>query len=235
MCESTMFCGLNHYPLGDADLSTQGNELIISNLTSCKDGVMISAPNVSNFVASFNPVEITENVSIVNTSFEKDGFNRLKTTGQVCVYFDSESGHAAIAVNSRLMPSTFSFIGEYQGQEVFRTEFDNTNPPPFVNWWQIALAVAGLILENIDYKKIVEKDGDGNVIKETTQWSIGSGGVVNPGGSGGGTPVEIDHCYVEAIETFSPPKPPVLGSVLEELQLTAQGVGQIVMTNETYS
>jgi hypothetical protein len=92
-----------------------------------------------------------------------------------------------------------------------------------------------LILENIDYKKIVEKDGDGNVIKETTQWSIGSGGVVNPGGSGGGTPVEIDHCYVEAIETFSPPKPAVLGSVLEELQLTAQGVGQIVMTNETYS
>jgi hypothetical protein len=171
----------------------------------------------------------------VNTSFEKDGFNRLKTTGQVCVYFDSESGRAAIAVNSRLMPSTFSFIGEYQGQEVFRTEFDNTNPPPFVNWWQIALAVAGLILENIDYKKIVEKDGDGNVIKETTQWSIGSGGVVNPGGSGGGTPVEIDHCYVEAIETFSPPKPAVLGSVLEELQLTAQGVGQIVMTNETYS
>jgi hypothetical protein len=61
------------------------------------------------------------------------------------------------------------------------------------------------------------------------------GGVVNPGGSGGGTPVEIDHCYVEAIETFSPPKPAVLGSVLEELQLTAQGVGQIVMTNETYS
>jgi hypothetical protein len=34
---------------------------------------------------------------------------------------------------------------------------------------------------------------------------------------------------------FSPPKPAVLGSVLEELQLTAQGVGQIVMTNETYS
>ena len=30
-------------------------------------------------------------------------------------------------------------------------------------------------------------------------------------------------------------KPAVLGSVLEELQLTAQGVGQIVMTNETYS
>jgi len=29
--------------------------------------------------------------------------------------------------------------------------------------------------------------------------------------------------------------PAVLGSVLEELQLTAQGVGQIVMTNETYS
>ena len=34
---------------------------------------------------------------------------------------------------------------------------------------------------------------------------------------------------------FEDVQPAVLGSVLEELQLTAQGVGQIVMTNETYS
>lgn len=232
MSNFVAFKGLKHYPIGNTNLQLEGANLKVSNLQNCSDGLMVYAPGISHWEASFNNIEIVDGISLTSTMLAKDGYGRIKVIGQQAIYFDPASGKATIAYNSKLLAPTFSFIGEYQGQEVFNVEYENPNCDPNTNWIAIALAVAALIISAVDYKKEVTRDAEGKITKTVTTQSFGGAGIINPGGGVGD--IEIDHAYIRSEMNYADPLPAIMENKLDNIQLAACGIDQLIVTDEIY-
>ena len=228
------FKGLKHYPIGNTNLQMEGENLNISNFQNCSDGLMVYAPEISDWKATTNDIEIVDGVSLTSTMLAKDGYGRIKVIGQQAIYFDPETGQAKIAYNSKLLAPTFSFIGEFQGEEVFNVEFENPNCDPNTNWILVAVAVGALIVSAFDYKKVTTVE-NGEVTKTETTVSFGGAGIVNPGGGGGGGEHEIDHAYIRSEMNYPDGLPLIKENKLDNIQLAACGIDQLTLTDEKYS
>jgi hypothetical protein len=235
MCESLNFKGLEHFSMGNATLQLDQGKLLINNLIDPFDGVLIKTSGFNQWVLNFNPISITPNVNIENSIFTKDGYNRIKAYGQIAAFYDLNLNSPVISVNSKLLPNTFEFVGELNGEIVFTTVFDNSNPPSNVNWIIVAIAIATLVVTAVDYKHIIKKNAQGKVIEETTEWSFGAAGIVTPMGTGGGNQHEIDHCYIRATKIYNPSLPNILENAIENIQLSLNGLSEIELVNEIYS
>ncbi len=226
------FKGLKHYPIGDTNLQIEGENLNISNFQNRSDGLMVYAPKISNWKATTNDIEIVEGVSLTSSMLAKDGYGRIKVIGQQAIYFDPESGQAKIAYNSKLLAPTFSFVGEYQGEEVFNVQFENPNCDPNTNW--LPIAIGALIISAFDYKRVTTVE-NGVVTKIETTVSFGGAGMVNPGGGGGGGKHEIDHAYIRSEMNYPDGLPLIKENKLDNIQLAACGIDQLIVTDEIYS
>jgi hypothetical protein len=212
----------------------EGENLNVSNFQNCSDGLMVYAPGISDWKATTNNIEIVNGVSLTSTMLAKDGYGRIKVIGQQAIYFDPETGESKIAYNSKLLAPTFSFVGEYQGEEVFNVEFNNPNCDPNTNWILIAVAVGALIVSAFDYSKEVTVE-NGKVTKTVTKTSFGGAGIINPGSGSGGVEHEIDHAYIRSEMIYPDGLPLIKENKLDNIQLAACGIDQLILTDEVYS
>lgn len=133
------------------------------------------------------------------------------------------------------------------GKVVYVQNILNIPCDPFCNWLPVAifvLAVASVIVANIDYKKEVVKkyDKDGNVIgtEEKIIKSFGGGSVITPSKSIIATstpeildtPIEIDNLYVLSSRIYPEEIPSNLSGNIEEVILTSNTQKDIIIFKE---
>lgn len=145
----TNYKGLQHYPLGNAILENIGENLSVSNMSSCGDGFLVRTPNIADWEVKINPFELAPGQAISYCLIGKDGFNRLETIGQASLFIN-ENGQGSIAVNSKLMASKIKLTAKLNGQTSYVSIFNNPScncsefKDTHENWILIALAIATL-------------------------------------------------------------------------------------------
>lgn len=234
----TNFKGLQHYPLGNAILENIGENLSVSNMSSCGDGFLVRTPNITDWEVKINPFELTPGQAISYCLIGKDGFNRLETIGQASLFIN-ENGQGSIAVNSKIMASKIKLTAKIDGQTSFVSIFDNPScncseiRNTHENWIPLALAVATLVVAACDYKKETKKDANGKVIEETTTISFGGAGRAayqDPIGN----VFEADHLYIESTFKYEPAIQATYEQNPSELQMMFCNIPQITLTDEIY-
>lgn len=231
------FKGLEHFPLGNATLEQDGENLIVGNMSSCGDGFSVKTSDVDDWEVKVSPIELGTGQAISYCLIGKDGYNRLETIGQTSI-FVNEEGQTAIAINSKLMASKIKLIGKLNGETTFTGVYDNPScncdefQDTHENWILIAVAIGALIISAFDYKKTTETDGDGNVTKETTEKSVGGASINFQDRDG--NEFEADHLHIESTFQFDPAIPPKYGQNPSEIQFMVCNVDQITLTDEVY-
>lgn len=229
--------GLKHFPLGKAKLELNNDNLILTTDNETGDGFSVDIAERSNWELSFESIELMGGQSINTTLLGLDGSKRIKTIGQTSVFVD-ENGRGKFAVNSKLMGKTIKMTAIKGGVVVHEEEYANPswcpNDPTNTseNWIWIAVAVAVVILDHVDYSEIVERDGDGKIIKTTTKKSFGTGGIACQGRTG--EEFIADYIYVESSFNYEPHLKPIFENKPSQIQLMCSNVDKMIITNEKY-
>ncbi len=234
----TNYKGLQHFPLGNAILENVGENLLVSNMSSCGDGFSVKTPNIADWEVSISPFQLATGQGISYSLIGKDGFSRLETIGQASIFINA-NGQGAIAVNSKLMASKIKLTAKLNGQTSFTSVFDNPScncseiRNTHENWLPVAIAIATLVVAAVDYKKETKKDANGKVIEETTTVSFGGAGRAayqDPLGN----EFEADHIFIESTFRFDPSIEAVFEQHPNEVQLMFCNIAQVTLTNEIY-
>jgi len=234
----TNFKGLQHFPLGNAILEENGENLTVSNMSSCGDGFSVRTTDIDDWEVKITPIELGSGQAISYSLIGKDGYNRLETIGQTSV-FVNEEGQTVIAVNSKLMANKIKLTGKLNGQTTFTGIYDNPScncddvHDTHENWIPLVIAAAAVIVAAFDYKKETVRDGAGNIISETTTKSFGGAGSINFQDRDGNE-FEADHLFMESTFQFEPAIPSKYGQNPSEIQFMFCNINQITLTDEIY-
>ncbi len=229
--------GFAHFPIGNAQLTLNAtNELVVSNLISCGDGVLIRTP-VPEWHLEYLPITYNNSGTMSGTYFGKDGFNRIKAVGQIAYYFDPLLQKGAVAINSRMLGKRIRIIGMNGSIETYNYEFDNPTcdcPETEENWVMVVVGVILLIGSLVSYKRVIEKDGDGKVVSDTTTYDFGSGGsgaiaVQGPDG----VQFDADKLYVVSSNQYEPAIDEIYINEMDSVQVSVCNIPQLTITNET--
>ena len=230
--------GLKHYPLGDATLELNGDNLVLNANSDIGDGLTVDIAEYSDWELKFDNHELSNNQSINTSLIGVDGFNRIKTIGQTSIFINQE-GRGSLAVNSKLMGKTIKMIAVKNGEIVFQEEYDNPsycqNDPidSAENWIYIAIAIATLIVTAVDYKVEKTYDANGNLTQTKTTKSFGIAGIAFQGRCG--DEFNADHIYVESSFNYNPSLNPIFVNTPNQVQFMCNGINEIVIHDEVYS
>ena len=231
--------GFEHFPIGNANLTiNSANQLVVSNLINCGDGVLIRTQNTPEWHLEYLPITYNNTGTMTVTYFGKDGFGRIKAIGQLANYYDTILQKGAVAVNSKMMGKKIRIIGMNAGSEVYNYEFDNPSfecPDTEENWIIIVIAVVLVIGSLVSYKKVTEKDGEGKVIKETTTIDVGRGGSAISYQGPNGVQFDADKLYVISSFEYEPAIDDVYANEIESVQIMACNISEMTITDETTS
>jgi len=233
MANFVEFNGLKHYRLGDAELSTQNDNLVVSNIGSSGfDGVSIDTEFNGNWHAQFQTIELGQDKNSYIRLNGRDSLGRTKTKSELVLYYDEDSEKVGIAVNSRLLPDEFKVIGWENGEVVYEQTFQNTDNDPSVNYRLIALLL--YVLEHISfsytYKKITDPDGRVTTEETTTvDWNAGIAVDVD------GNEVTVDALGIQSARTYPDGTPDQVFSPVTLVEVRGRNTNSITIENEDYS
>lgn len=213
------------------------NHLVVSNLLNCGDGVLIRTPDIPEWHLENLPLTYDNTGTMSVTYFGKDGFGRIKAVGQLAYYYDTILQKGTVAVNSKMMGKKIRIIGMNGGVETYNYEFDNPScdcPDTEENWIVIVVGVILLIGSLVSYKKVIEKDGEGKVVSETTTYDFGSGGgnaiaIQGPNG----VQFDADKLYVTSSFDYEPAIAPVYANEMDSVQIMVCNIPEITITDES--
>lgn len=230
-----IYKNLEHFPLGNTNLNVINNDLIISNINQVGEGVIINNANINDWEVEFNPINIENGKSITLSLFGKDSFNRIKVIGESSVA--NIDGNGSFCVNSKLMGPTIYCIAKNGNQIVHQFNFPN---PAFMgpinneqNYIQVIIATVLILLQFIDYKRVITKDSTGKVISDVTTYSFGSSTSI-PYKDPNGNLFIADHIYISSELNYGTGLNPNYFCENSSLQIGSGGISQLIIKNETY-
>lgn len=231
--EPVNFKGLNHYPLGNAELSTQNNNLVVSNIGSSGfDGVSIDTEFNENWHAKFQPIQLGQDKNSYIRLNGRDSLGRPKTKSELVLYYDEDSNKVGIAVNSRLLPEEYKVIGWENGEVVYEPTFQNTGNDPSVNYLIRGLLLYIMYNKSFKYKynKITLPDGSTKTIETTIiDWNTSVAVDVD------GNEVTVDALGIQSDRIYPDGTPDQIFSPVTLLEVRGRNTNSITIENEDYS
>jgi hypothetical protein len=247
--ESTNFCELKHYPLGNANIALKENgNLGISNLVTPLDGIVIRTNGACNWVLTMNPVQIEQGDVFGVTYNLTDNLDRVKTVAQWALRQSPDGEYVYLVVNSRLEGDIITVKGTKGGEEVFTREY-NKNDNPDNSWIHVLVflvTAAAVILDRVNYEKTtkITTHPDGTQTKvETTKKCIGNGGQAQAKPVVELSPTdpvtedniyEIDHIYISSSRSYPAQFSDELDGKISEVVFTAKTQKSLEINNEEY-
>lgn len=227
--------GFEHFPIGNAQLTVNAtDELVVSNLISCGDGVLIRT-QVPEWHLEYLPITYNNNGTMSVTYFGKDGFGRIKAVGQLAYYFDNVLQKGAVAINSRMMGKKIRIIGMNGSVETYNYEFDNPTcdcPETEENWIIVVVGVIMLIGSLVSYKKVIDKDGEGKVVSETTTYDFGNGGRSIAYQGPNDVQFDADKLFVISTNEYDPAIDDIYSNEMDSVQISVCNIPQFTISNE---
>lgn len=225
---------LNVYSKGNTTLVKNGDTIVASQLLTPTDGVIIETDGASNFDLSIAPVNI-ENQFVFGTTLNiQDEYERWKSVAQWSYCYDPAAGNGRLVFNSHLEGEEILLQVFKDGKEVYQETIVNEPIGEDKNWILVAIAVAALILSNIDYKKTVEtktgSDGKTTTTTTTTK-SVGGGGTIQPTSSE--ESFEFDHLYITSSITYNADLYPKLDGSIKQAIFTGN-FGEVNLNSIQY-
>ncbi len=241
----SQFKGLQHFPIGPVILTTfpDPERLEVSGFSNSSfDGVSINTNGASEWEAKFAPIQMTPGTGMTATYNIRDNAGRNKTVAQTAISIDPVTGNGILSVNSKLICKNFRLVGTLNGKEVFSRDYVKPEDTS-CNWLAVAAFIVSAVVaayNAFDYKKVVERDGAGNVTKTTTTTSFGGAGMVVPGDGTGhgyeGQQYQVDHLYIVSTADFGTEgEPNDLQGDISHVQLTGYGMPRLTLLDETYT
>lgn len=224
------FKGLKHYPIGNAQLQVENDKLTVSGMSECSDGVMVSTSGtkISKIVSRFQNLQVDQNKRLSITFNGLDGKNRYKTLEQAITYFDQDKGEIAYGWNSRLLPDTFTLVGEKDGNEKFRKQY-NKQDFPYTNILPL-LYFVNKAMNCYSYHSDTDKNGNTTT---STDWDCGES-IVKPVDDGG-SEYNVDRFYLEVVREHPDDTPSYVYAGLNNIQVQGCGFQELVITDYKFS
>jgi len=246
------FKGIMHYPKGNANLSVEGETLVVSNMAEPMNGLIIRTNCATNWQMNFEPVDVSD--KIIGATFNiLDKLDRVKSVAQWALKTSPCGRYVYLYINSKLEGDTIEVVGMKDCIEVFRRVYDNHNCKD-CNWWVVAVAAAIYIINKIDYETEtyteVITNPDGTITKkETTRTKKSFGSSSNAGTAQiqavkSPSPInpdledevyDIDLLNVISSQCYSEEVSNELSGNICEVIITAQTNNNIVIIDEQYN
>lgn len=249
MEEVISFKGFKNYPKGNANIALSNNSLVLSDMSTTRDGLVVETNGVPSFEITFRPHTVKSGEVFGSTFNIIDGLKRIKTIGQWALTENADGEYAYLVVNSRLEGGNIQVIGKKNGEIVYTKNITNTqnvNEP--YNNFIVILAVAVIAVTYVVVKstckkeKHVKKDKDGNTteVEEKITKSIGlnckiapiveSVATINP--TLENTLIEIDEVIISSSRTYPGEIPSELDGEIAEVIFNTNAFEDMIIVDE---
>ena len=225
---STEYNGLQHFPLGNAQMHKQAQNLVITNIGSSGiDGFAVQLPDSENWEVNYEDINIQQDTAITVTYKGLDGLGRLKTIAEASTCFDVNRGQGGVCLNSRLLSEQIEITAYNDGQIVYQQTVNNPGFGGQGNWIWIVIGVIIVIKSDGHVAYSSEKGFDAEV---TWKSPLGRIMIVPTGDE-----IDADEVKVKSNWQVPPDRESDVVVNLSEIEVTGFNLDTITITDETVS